>query len=102
MTKQLQLMFSLISGEMYTILPEELEVHDKFQIPLLKKPKQNCKKCYGRFHIGKNKIHNIFIMCATCAPTCIDVQKLKSTEVPSNQQPQVNLDEYHSELSEKF
>jgi hypothetical protein len=80
-----QLMFSLITGEIYTILSDELKVMDEYQVPLKQKPQSNCSKCYGRLYIGKDHIHQLYIMCPKCSIKCIDTEKIKSLIVPSNQ-----------------
>lgn len=84
MSEEKQLMFSLITGDLYTILSDELKNMDEYQVPLIKKPKDNCNKCYGRFYTGKNLTHNLFIMCPKCSPKYIDLQKVKTLVVSSN------------------
>lgn len=49
-----QLMFSLITGDIYTIESDEIKNMDKYQIPLKKRPSNSCNKCFGRFYIGYN------------------------------------------------
>lgn len=79
-----QLMFSLVTGEMYNILSDELKTANEYQVPLKREPKSSCKKCYGRFHVGRNINHNLYIMCPSCSLKCIDMEKVKTLVVASN------------------
>lgn len=87
MSDEKQIIFSLITGEVYTILPDELKNMDEYQVPLKKHPDAKCRKCYGRFYTGKNLIHNLYIMCPRCSAKCLDLEKVKSLIVASNQAP---------------
>lgn len=84
MTTEKQLMFSLITGDVYTILLEELNNMDEYQVPLKQKPNHNCRKCYGRFYTSRSLTHNLYILCPKCSPVCIDLEKVKSMVVASN------------------
>ena len=84
MSTDKQIMFSLITGDVYTILSDELKNMDEYQVPLKGYPKTNCSKCYGRFYTSRNLTHNLYIMCPKCSPKCVDVEKVKTMVVPSN------------------
>lgn len=84
MTDNMQKMFSLISGELYTIPSDELNTVDDYQVPIKDFPKSSCKKCYGRLYTGLSKKHNLFIICKSCSSKLIEFEKLKSLTVPSN------------------
>jgi len=77
MSTNLKLYFSLISGELYYIEEDEIKNLDNTQIPLIKKPDPKCKKCYGRFYIGKEIIKNYYMPCPKCSRKCIDWNKVK-------------------------
>ena len=77
----LKLYFSLISGDLYYIEEDEVKNLDKSQVPLLHKPKPNCKKCYGRFHTGFETIRKHYIPCPKCMKTCIDWEAIKDDEI---------------------
>lgn len=74
-----QLMFSLVTGEIYTIEPDELKNMDKYQIPLIKRPSR-CKTCYDRFYVGFNTTLKVYSLCARCVTRCVDFTKLPSQE----------------------
>jgi hypothetical protein len=72
-----QLMFSLLTGDMYEIEIDEYKNMDKYQIPLISRPSSSCKKCYGRMYSGKNLTMNIYIPCSRCMNKCIDQNLIK-------------------------
>ncbi len=80
-----QLMFSLITGDIYVILADEIKNMDDYQVPLKSRPSPKCNKCFGRLYTSKDVIHNLYIMCPKCMIKCIDMDKIKSLVVPSNQ-----------------
>jgi hypothetical protein len=73
-----QLLFSLITGDIYQIEVDEMKNMDKYQIPLTKRPSTSCKKCYGRFHIGYNTVVKVYRLCPKCIPSCVDFNLLAS------------------------
>lgn len=68
--------YSLLSGDVYEISEDEIENLDDYQIPLLKKPKPNCKGCYGRGYIGYNSIKKYYPMCR-CTSKNIDRERVE-------------------------
>lgn len=78
---ELKLFFSLVSGEMYYIEEDEIKNLDNSQVPLLKKPKSNCKKCYGRFYTGFEVNKKYYMPCTKCSKSCVDWANFKSEEV---------------------
>jgi len=70
-----QLMYSLITGDMYVIESDELKNMDKYQIPLLKKPSTSCNKCYGRMYSDYNINLKIYTPCSKCINKCGDFSK---------------------------
>lgn len=48
-------------------------------LPLKSSPKSNCKKCYGRFYIGKNSQNLTYIPCS-CVNKVLDLDILKEIE----------------------
>jgi hypothetical protein len=67
--------YSLVSGDVYEIPADEVENLDDFQIPLLRKPKSNCKTCYGRGYIGFDAQKKYYPMCR-CIMSKIDKERL--------------------------
>lgn len=68
----LQLMYSLITGDIYTIESDELKNMDRYQIPLKKRPPRSCNKCYGRMYSGYDPQLRIYTVCSKCANRCVD------------------------------
>jgi RNA processing factor Prp31 len=79
--QELKLFYSLISGEIYTVEADEVDNLDQYQIPLLQRPKDNCKKCYGRMYIGRDVHKDIYIICHKCAKKCVDFDNMKDDEI---------------------
>ena len=75
-----QLMFSLITGDIYTIESDELKNMDKYQIPLKQRPSESCNKCFGRLYTGYNTTIKIYTLCPKCTTKCVDFNLLKSEE----------------------
>jgi len=67
-----QLMFSLITGDIYEIESDEYKNMDRYQIPLTKRPSSSCKKCHGRMYSGKSLTLGIYVPCSRCMNKCID------------------------------
>lgn len=59
--------FSLVSGELYELPDDMSSSVDKFQIRLKEFPKNNCKKCYGRFYTSFNVNMQVYNICPSCA-----------------------------------
>jgi len=85
---ELKLYFSMISGELYSVEADEVKNLDKSQVPLKQKPNPSCRKCNGRFYIGK-EMQMIdgkwqprgYMLCPRCAKKCIDFDKLGSDDI---------------------
>lgn len=80
MTKEKLIFYSLLSGEVYEIEEDEVENLDQFQVPLLKKPKESCKKCWGRGYIGYDSIRKYYPMCR-CVMKNIDHDRVKNIKL---------------------
>jgi len=81
--KQLKLFFSMLSGEMFYVEEDEVKNIDKSCIPLKKKP-HNCRKCFDRFHIGREVFKNYYIPCPRCLRLCGDFENMKDDVVIEN------------------
>jgi hypothetical protein len=79
--QELKMYFSLISGDLYFVEADEVKNLDKAQIPLIKRPKSNCKKCFGRFHIGFENIRKHYLPCPKCMKKCVDWDAIKDDEI---------------------
>lgn len=78
--KQKLIYYSLLSGDVYEIAEDEIGNLDDFQVPLIKKPKSNCKRCYGRGYIGRDRVKKYFIMC-NCIKKYIDKERIGDINV---------------------
>lgn len=76
-----QLMFSLLTGDIYTIESDELKVADRYQIPLVKRPHPSCKKCYGRMYSSFNETLKIYTLCSKCVSKCVDFNAMKNENI---------------------
>lgn len=72
----MQAVFNVYSGESYEILNEEINNLQEGEIPLRRLPRSSCRKCYGRGHIGKDKIKHIYQPC----PLCVEKQIIDGGE----------------------
>jgi hypothetical protein len=78
MNEQNSIYFSIFGGYIYEASPEEEKMLDAFQIPLISKPDNSCKKCHGRFHVGFDIDQKHFIICKSCSKKLLDVKKILS------------------------
>jgi hypothetical protein len=46
------MIFSILTGEVYSVNEDELKNLDEFQAVLTKKFPSSCKKCHGRGYVG--------------------------------------------------
>jgi len=79
--KEMKHVFSMITGETYTVEADEVQNLDITNQIVLKKPfPKSCKKCYGRGYIG-NRCKNVdgsyqstneLFYCLTCLKKCVD------------------------------
>jgi len=76
-----QLMFSMITGDIYNIESDELKNMDKYQIPLIKRPKSSCTACYGRMHDSYNEDLKIYHLCRKCTSKCVDFKQMRSETI---------------------
>lgn len=91
----LRLFFSLTSGEIYNIAEDEVKNLDKNQIPLKNRPKDNCKKCYGRMYESKHLrkesegwVFDYYTPCSKCSKKCVDFEYLlQMDEIANNDLP---------------
>ena len=70
--------FNIFSGCYYEIPEKDLGIIDETQIPLLKKPNQNCKSCYGRGYSGKTSY--FYYNVCKCVKKVIDFENLKKPD----------------------
>lgn len=71
-----KLIYSVFSGTYYEALERDLKLFNFGQIPLTEQPKQNCKKCYGRGHLGRDQTTYAFEIC-NCIRKKIDFNYIK-------------------------
>lgn len=62
---------SLISGMIYCLPENMCNNVDKYQIKLTQKPKDHCKKCFGRGYLGHDQKLQIYILC-DCIKKIVD------------------------------
>ncbi len=65
---------SLITGEIFKITEKDMNLLFKYQVPLIKPPSINCKKCYGRGIQGKNR-QGVNMACTCLHKIYFDVTK---------------------------
>lgn len=63
MQMETSLIYSVFSGTYYEVLSKDISLLNMGQIPLKKQPPTNCKKCYGRGHVGRDKNTYAFNIC---------------------------------------
>lgn len=72
-----KLIYSVFSGTYYDVLEKDFKLLNVGQIPLKSQPPQNCKKCYGRGHLGREQNTYAFEICS-CVRKKIDFDLVKS------------------------
>jgi hypothetical protein len=75
MTNKLNI-FSVYSGIIYDIYPEEFALLDDGQIPLTKRP-SSCNKCYSRGYSGFNTDKLYYTPC-TCINKIVDSARVSA------------------------
>ena len=88
---ELKLFFSLITGNLYYVEEDEVKNLDQAQLPLKQKPSSSCKKCYGRFYVGRDINRNYYIPCPKCGLKCIDQEALKDKDIVVHSARQVAM-----------
>jgi len=58
--------FNVYSGSVFELNDDELSNILEGEIPLERAPRTNCKKCYGRCYIGRDKERRIYQPCGQC------------------------------------
>ena len=58
---------NVYSSEIYQIEDKDIKNLLEGEIPLNSLPKQRCKKCFGRGHIGFDKVSETYILCPKCS-----------------------------------
>ena len=71
--------YSVFSGTIYDVLESDVKFLDVGQIPLIKNPPNNCKKCYGRYNVGRNSQNYTFSPCS-CLRKVVNVDIVRSLE----------------------
>lgn len=67
----------MITGEIIYFQEDEVDTLTPFYVKLERLPDASCKKCYGRFHMGKNIKTDLYIPCTKCKKKCIDWEAYK-------------------------
>lgn len=75
-TKKSKLIYSVFSGTFYQICEDDISLLDMGQLPLLNKPKNNCKKCLNKGHLGRD-INNFSYTVCNCIRKVIDLNLIK-------------------------
>jgi hypothetical protein len=78
MQKSIKHIYSAFSGTFNTIPEEDFKLLDMGQLPLKQLPNSNCKKCYGRGQIGRDKINLTYYLC-TCVKKVLDADLIRSS-----------------------
>ena len=64
--KDMTLVFSMISGELFYIYDDEVPALEDYNIVLKDTPSSSCKQCYGRFHVGYETTGKYYVPCPRC------------------------------------
>jgi len=71
--------YSVFSGTLYELLESDIKLLDIGQLPLKKKPPTSCKKCYGKYELGRDVQNYAYIPCS-CLRKVVNFDILKSLE----------------------
>jgi len=71
--------YSVFSGTLYEILTSDIKYLDEGQIPLSSLPKKNCKKCYGKFNLGRDAQNLTYSPCS-CLRKVVNLDIVRSLE----------------------
>jgi hypothetical protein len=71
--------FSVFSGSYFQIPEKDLNLLQQGHLPLIKKPRSNCKKCFGRGYSGRNKKELSYFPCS-CVLKTLNTDILKKLE----------------------
>lgn len=71
--------YSVFSGILYELPEKDIKLLDIGQLPLKKRPNTSCKKCYGKYDIGRDTQNYAYVPCS-CLRKVIDFDILKSLE----------------------
>lgn len=77
MNEEIITFYNAYTGTFYDVLKEDIKLLSSNQIPLQKKIKNNCKRCYGRGYSGKNSIDFTYTPCS-CLQKQINFDILKT------------------------
>ena len=72
-----KLVYSVYSGVFFDFPEKDIKHLDAGHIPLVKNPTKNCKKCYGRGHLGRDHNTLAYQICK-CIRKNIDFELIKS------------------------
>jgi len=78
--KEFRYYYSLITGRVERILQDEIKLLEVYQIPLFKRPKSSCNKCYGKTYSNYDKFNKVYIPCS-CVKKNIDTENYKNNEI---------------------
>lgn len=76
-TNDKKIVYSVYSGIFFEFPEKDIKHLDAGHIPLTKNSTKNCKKCYGRGHIGKDQNTLAYQICK-CIRKNIDFELIKS------------------------
>lgn len=71
------LLFSVFSGTFYEIPENDFPLMDVGQLPLNKKPSNNCSKCYGRGYTARDTQTQAHVPCK-CLRKLINFDLIKN------------------------
>lgn len=73
------LFFSAFSGTFYHLPESDINLLGLGQLPLKKRPKHNCKKCFGRGYTGRDT-NTLFYVTCSCLQKELNLDILKQIE----------------------
>ena len=79
MNKNIIYVYSVFSGTVYEVLDEDVKYLDEGQLPLTRIPNTNCKKCYGKFNVGRDSQNLSFFPCS-CLRKAVNLDIIRGLE----------------------
>lgn len=80
MEKEFKYYYSLVTGRIERILSDEVNLLETYQIPLVKRPNDSCKKCYGRGYITYDSFNMAYLPC-NCVKKLIDKENYNNKQI---------------------
>jgi hypothetical protein len=74
--------FSVITGQVFTIEKDDIKLLYPYQIPITSKPKDSCKKCYGRGYTSIDSKTKFHTMCNCTSKNILEGFDVSNIVIP--------------------